>query len=114
MSTWQKTALRIAAALGVLGVVAAIAIHLLVDPEKLKALAHDKARASWSRDLTIGSLDLGFFPVPWLEAHDVGDDVGHVVIVDEVGAVAAAALGEVLGVPVEHALAAVAVDAGPR
>jgi len=71
MSTWQKTALRIAAALGVLGVVAAIAIHLLVDPEKLKALAHDKARASWSRDLTIGSLDLGFFPVPWLEAHDV-------------------------------------------
>jgi AsmA family protein len=71
MSTWQKTALRIAGALGVLVVVAAVAIHVLVDPEKLKALAQEKAQANWSRDLTIGSLDLGFFPVPWLEAHDV-------------------------------------------
>ncbi|HET7401233.1 MAG TPA: AsmA family protein [Usitatibacter sp.] len=71
MSTWQKTALRIAAALAVLGVVAAIAIHLLVDPEKLKALAREKAQANWSRDIAIGSLDLGFFPVPWLEARDV-------------------------------------------
>ena len=43
-----------------------------------------------------------------------GLDGGEVVVVDEVGAVAAAALLEVLGRAGQHALAAVAEDAGPR
>ena len=43
----------------------------------------------------------------------LGDDA-HVVVVDEVRAVAATALGQLGGVTVEHALAAAAEDARPR
>ena len=46
-----------------------------------------------------------------LDPHERPHDDLHVVVVDEVGAVAAAPLLELLGRPVEHALAALAVDA---
>ena len=48
------------------------------------------------------------------EALGVGEHRRLVVLVDEVGAVAAAALLELGGGPGEHALAPVAVDARPR
>ena len=49
--------------------------------------------------------------VPRLEADEVLDDVGDVVLVDEVGAVAATPLLHLRGVGVEHALAPGAEDA---
>ncbi len=49
--------------------------------------------------------------VPRLEADEVLDDVGDVVLVDEVGAVAAAALLHRRCIGVEHPLAPGAVDA---
>lgn len=71
MKTWHKHTLRTLAALAVLGVLALVAAHLLVNPEKLKALAREKAQAAWSREMAIGDLELGFFPLPWIEARDV-------------------------------------------
>jgi uncharacterized protein involved in outer membrane biogenesis len=71
MKTWQRTALRTAGALVALLVLAFIAARVLVNPEKLKAVAIEKARATWSRDLAIGALELGFFPVPWIQADNV-------------------------------------------
>ncbi len=52
-------------------------------------------------------------PVPWFEPGEGVENGLHVVVVDEVGAVAAAALGEIGRVVVEHALATGAVDAAP-
>ncbi len=53
-------------------------------------------------------------PLLWGEAARIRlGDHAHVVVVDEVRAVAAAPLVELGGVVVEHALAAVAEDARP-
>jgi uncharacterized protein involved in outer membrane biogenesis len=71
MKPRHKYTLYTLAAILALGAAAAIAVRVLVDPGKLKALAQEKARANWSRDLTIASLDFGFFPVPWIEARGV-------------------------------------------
>lgn len=71
MKTWHRTTLRIAGSLVVLAIIALVAARVLVDPEKLKALAREKAQANWSRELTIGDLDVGFFPLPWMEATNV-------------------------------------------
>lgn len=71
MKPWHKAALRIAGAIVVLLVVAVVALRILVDPERLKSVAREKAQAAWSRDMSIGSLELGFWPLPWLEARDV-------------------------------------------
>jgi uncharacterized protein involved in outer membrane biogenesis len=72
MKPWRRYALGLAAALALLGRGAAIALHALVDPERLKQLAREKARAAWSRDLTIGDMSLSLLPLPSLHASDVG------------------------------------------
>lgn len=57
------------AALVVLG--GALALHALVDPDRLKRLARDKAQAAWSRDLSIGGISLELFPLPALSATEI-------------------------------------------
>ena len=71
MKRWQRNTLRTGGALALLGLLALVAAHVLLDPEKLKALAREKAQAAWSRELSVGALELGFFPVPWIRADDV-------------------------------------------
>lgn len=71
MKTWHRNSLFTLGALAVLGIAALVAAHLLVNPEKLKEIARAKAQAAWSRELAIGDVELGFFPVPWIEARDV-------------------------------------------
>ena len=61
----------LAATLALLVVVAAIALHALVDPERLKELAREKARDAWSREITIGDMSLRWLPLPSLHASDV-------------------------------------------
>jgi hypothetical protein len=63
--------LRIAGGVAVAGLAIALALHVLVDPERLKKIARDKARAAWSRDLSIGELSLQLWPMPSLQAQDV-------------------------------------------
>jgi len=50
MKTWHKMTLRTLGALVVLLLLAAVASRVLVNPEKLKALAREKAQSAWSRE----------------------------------------------------------------
>lgn len=71
MKPWQRRTLYSVGAAAALLMLAALAAHLLIDPEKLKNLAREKAQAAYSRDLQIGNLELGLFPLPWIAATDV-------------------------------------------
>ena len=47
---WRKAALAGAILVGVLFAAAALALHVLVDPERLKKAARDRALAAWERE----------------------------------------------------------------
>jgi uncharacterized protein involved in outer membrane biogenesis len=68
---WRRAALGSAGALLVVGMAGVIGVHALVDPERLKSMAHDKAAQAWSRDLSVGELSLSFLPWPGLAARDI-------------------------------------------
>ena len=71
MSPWKKKAAWAALALLTLAIAALAAVQLLVDPERLRQVARDKARQLWHRDLQVGSIKLELFPLPALLVHDV-------------------------------------------
>lgn len=55
----------------VLAGVAAVTLHRLSDPERLRRHAQEQAREAWARDLTIGDISLLWLPLPALSATDV-------------------------------------------
>jgi len=67
----RRTAFWFAGGLLVIAIGGAAALHALVDPERLKQLARDKAAQSWSRDLALGEVSLAVFPWPALTASDI-------------------------------------------
>lgn len=69
--SWRRTALVSAGAVLVAAAAGAIALHALVDPERLKRVARDKAAHAWSRDLALGEMSLSLLPWPALTARDV-------------------------------------------
>ena len=71
MQTWRRIAVGSAAALGVAGAALAVAVHVLVDPERVKLLAREKARAAWGRELNIGDVSISLLPMPAISARDV-------------------------------------------
>jgi AsmA family protein len=71
MTNWRKAAFWSAGALALVGLAAALAIHAIVDPERLKKVAREKALAAWNRDLAIGDVSLQFLPMPALHAEKV-------------------------------------------
>jgi hypothetical protein len=71
MTTWKKAALGAAATLLLLAAVAVVALKLLVDPERLKKVARDKAKQAWSRELQVGAIKLELWPLPALRVRDV-------------------------------------------
>lgn len=71
MSKWRRAAYWSIAGFAVLVLLCALALHALLDKEWLKQLAHDKAQAAWSRELTIGDLSLQLRPFPALHAQNV-------------------------------------------
>jgi uncharacterized protein involved in outer membrane biogenesis len=71
MGKWRRVAAAIALVVAAAFVALALALHSLVDPQRVKALAHDKARAAWGRELTMGDVSVGLFPVPSVSAEDV-------------------------------------------
>ncbi|HUP96446.1 MAG TPA: AsmA family protein [Usitatibacter sp.] len=71
MGSWKKAAAWAAAAVTTVAVVGLVAVKLLVDPERLKQIARDKAKKAWSRDLQVGNITLELFPLPALLVHDV-------------------------------------------
>ena len=68
---WRKAALAAAILVGVLFAAAALALHVLVDPERLKKAARDRALAAWERELLLGDVELSLFPWPSLRAAKV-------------------------------------------
>ena len=71
MTKWRRVGLWSAGAVVIAALAGAIAFHFLVDPERLKKIAREKARTAWSRDLSIGELSLQLWPLPSLHAEDV-------------------------------------------
>jgi uncharacterized protein involved in outer membrane biogenesis len=67
----RRTAFVSAGAFLVAAAAGAIALHALVDPERLKRVARDKAAQAWSRDLALGEMSLSLLPWPALTARDV-------------------------------------------
>jgi uncharacterized protein involved in outer membrane biogenesis len=68
---WRKAALGAAILVGVLLAAAALALHALVDPQRLKKAARDRALAAWERELLLGDVELSLFPWPSLRAAKV-------------------------------------------
>lgn len=71
MIKWRNTALWAAAGLAIALLVGAFALPALIDSERLKSIARDKARTAWARELAIGDLSLQLRPFPALRAKDV-------------------------------------------
>jgi AsmA family protein len=65
---WRKAVLVSAGAVAVLAAAAALALHALVDPERLKKSALDRAHAAWERELLMGEVEFRLFPWPSLRA----------------------------------------------
>ena len=65
---WRKGLLSVLAAAAVVVGGCAIALHLLVDSDRLVAIAQEKARAQWQRELRAESVGLRLWPVPSLYA----------------------------------------------
>src|SRR5687768_5761501 len=68
---WRRAVLWSLAGLALLVAGCAIAFHVLVDSERLIALAQDKARATWQRELKAEGVSVKLWPVPSLHASKV-------------------------------------------
>lgn len=68
---WRKAALWTVGIAALLMVVAAACLHVLVDPERLKKSALDRAQSAWDRALLVGDVEFRLFPVPSLHATKV-------------------------------------------
>ena len=71
MKKWRRAVLWIGGVAAIAAIAGAIALPRLVDPERLKRVARDKAQAAWSRDLSIGDVSLNIFPLPVIQAERV-------------------------------------------
>ena len=71
MAGWRKKAAVTVAALALLLVVAVLIAHAMFDGDHLKAMARERVRADWSRELAIETLSLRLFPAPGVLATGV-------------------------------------------
>jgi uncharacterized protein involved in outer membrane biogenesis len=72
MTYGRRIALGITVAIVLAAVAAALALPRLVDPDRLKRIAREKAQALWGRELSIGEVSLDLWPLPTLHAGQVG------------------------------------------
>lgn len=68
---WRRTTFEIAAFLAIAALGAAVALHSLIDPERLKRLVQQKAHAAGLHNLAIGDVSLALWPLPSLEALEI-------------------------------------------
>jgi hypothetical protein len=68
---WRKVSLYTAGVIAVIGVAGAVALHVLMDPERVKREARAKALAAWGLDLSIEELSLQLLPLPTLRGETV-------------------------------------------
>ena len=69
--TRKKAAFWAAGTLLFLALAGAVALKLLIDPERVKQIARDKARQAWSRDLKVGDISFELLPLPAIRMHDL-------------------------------------------
>ena len=67
---WRKPLLVGLATVAALLACATVAVHVLVDTDKLKRLVQDKVQAAWGRDLRVEGLSLDL--LPWPAVHATG------------------------------------------
>jgi hypothetical protein len=65
---WRKAAAWTAGIAGLLVAAGAIAFHVMVDPQRIKAAALEHARSAWQRELLLEDVSLTLFPAPAFEA----------------------------------------------
>lgn len=68
---WRKAALWTAAAVALVVAAAAFALQALVDPDRLRKAARDRALAAWERELLMADVSLDLLPLPSLRASKV-------------------------------------------
>lgn len=68
---WRKPLLVAAIVVALLVLACAVTLHVLVDPDKLKAMAQDRARTAFGRELRIEHLETKYLPFPGLRARGV-------------------------------------------
>ena len=71
MTPWRKAAIGTVASLAILVLATAVALKVMVDPERLKKVARDKAKQAWSRDLRVGDIRFELWPLPALWVRDL-------------------------------------------
>jgi len=71
MRKWQKAMLWGAASLALLLAAGYLALGSLADGSRLKAIAHDRVKQTWGRELQVESLAWSLFPSPRLHARGV-------------------------------------------
>ena len=69
--SWRKAGLWAAAILTFLVAACAVALKVIVDPERLKQMARERVHAATGRELLVDSISLRFFPVPSVTATQV-------------------------------------------
>jgi uncharacterized protein involved in outer membrane biogenesis len=71
MKTWRRVALGFAGVVALAAIAGVLAFHALVDPERIKRVAREKAQATWARDLAIGDVSIDLWPLPAFHAEKV-------------------------------------------
>lgn len=71
MTPLRKVLIGTVATLAVLVLGAAVALKVMVDPERLEKVARDKAKQAWGRDLSVGDIQFELWPLPALWVRDL-------------------------------------------
>ncbi|MEO5677133.1 MAG: AsmA family protein [Usitatibacter sp.] len=71
MTHWRKAVIGTVATLAFLLLGAAVALKVMVDPQRLEKVARDKAKQAWGRDLAVGDIQFELWPLPALWARDL-------------------------------------------
>jgi hypothetical protein len=71
VKNWRRTAIYTTGLVVLAGTAVSLALHAVVDPERLKRQARDKAKAELGRDLAIADISLQLLPLPMLFAEQV-------------------------------------------
>ncbi len=74
MTRWRKAALWTGSVAVAAAIAGAFAVHAIADPERLRNLVRDKARAAWARELVVGDVSLELWPLPAVRATGVALD----------------------------------------
>lgn len=71
MTPLRKAVIGTVVTLAILVLGAAVALKVMVDPQRLEKVARDKAKEAWGRDLAVGDIQFELWPLPALWVRDL-------------------------------------------